>query len=211
MFLPVSALRPLTAAVILAASAASQAAITVYTDEAAFLAAVGAPGTDSFDDLALGFGTSPVFRIAGSYSYSISAANGLYQVGDPTDVWLSVNDGDDPITFDTFSAGVVAVGGHFFGTDQNGAYLLGDVTVWASDSSGTVSRTITGAAPNSFLGFISDDAITSLLLAPSPSSPNLFAAANNVTLAAAVPEPATYALALAGLAVVGWAARRQRR
>ena len=38
---------------------------------------------------------------------------------------------------------------------------------------------------------------------------NVFPALNNLTLAVAVPEPQTWALMLGGLALLGWAARRQ--
>ena len=49
----VRALRSVVIACLLVFAGAAQAALTVYTSQAAFLAAVSAPGTDTFDDLPL--------------------------------------------------------------------------------------------------------------------------------------------------------------
>src|SRR6058998_1722763 len=98
-------------AALLCASAAANAGITVYTSQADFLAAVSAPGTDTYNDLSvtpIGF---VVDRTAGAYSYTVSSVNGLWGAGGPGDYWLTNDTRTDSITFSNFSAGVSAFGG----------------------------------------------------------------------------------------------------
>ena len=49
----------------------ARATLTLYTDAAAFNAAVTAPGIDSFESLAVGLGASPLTRSAGGYAYGV--------------------------------------------------------------------------------------------------------------------------------------------
>jgi hypothetical protein len=85
------------------------------------------------------------------------------------------------------------------------------VLITATDAGGTVSQTIVDATRFSFLGFVSDSAITSLTVsAVQPSSGFVWPAVNNLVLASVVPEPETYALLLAGLAGIGMLVRRRR-
>ena len=116
------------------------------------------------------------------------------------------------MTFSAFTVGVRGIGGNFFGSNISGLFAPGDLTLTATDASGTVTRTITGATMSSFLGFISDGPITQLTLASvQPSTGGfLWPSVDNLVLAAAVPEPGTYAMMLAGLGVCGFMARRRR-
>jgi hypothetical protein len=125
---------------------------------------------------------------------------------------LSTNNVTDKITFSTFTGGTIrAIGGNFFGSDINGAYFSGDVTLVATDSLGATStQTITAATLTSFMGFASTGTITSLVV----STPGtVFPTVDNLVLAqaAVVPEVGTWALMLAGLGTLGAVTRRRTR
>lgn len=212
---------------LLAASGAVQAAITVYTTQASFLAAVTAPGTDSFDDLDYTQTVDgPLPRTAGPYSYGASAGptSSLFypasgDIINPVDIWLSTNNRQDTIYATGFSAGVTAVGGYFFGSNLAGVPISAAVlTVSATDTDGTTSEALlnTGAPDSTFRGFVSTGGLTSLSLwvgAQGSGETDVYPTINDLTLAVAVavPEPQTYALMLGGLALLGWAARRNKR
>ena len=76
-----------------------------------------------------------------------------------------------------------------------------------------MTQAIIGATTSSFIGFVSTGQMTSLVLsAVQPAATFLWPTVDNLTLAtaAAVPEPQTYAMMLAGLGFVGFMARRRR-
>lgn len=207
-------IKPLAAAALLAVAGASHAAITVFTTQASFLAAVSAPGVDTFNDLALTSVPSPITRSAGAYGYTGTVSTtSFFNAGTTADVWLSTNTATDTITFSGFTGGVMAAGGNFFGSDINGAFAAGDITLTATDASGTVTQTLISATTTGFIGFVSTGALTSLTVTSvQPVSGFLWPTVNNLTLAAvtAVPEPQTYAMLLAGLGFMGFMARRRR-
>jgi hypothetical protein len=222
-------IKPLAAAALVAISGASQAAITVYTSLAAFNAATSAQGTDTFTGLSITGGTpSPIVRTAGAYGYTADATptGTFFGAGTTANPWLSTNTATDAVIFNTFTGGVTAIGGNFFGSSIAGLFLAGDVTLAATDASGTVTQTIVGATTTSFLGFVSTGAMTSLRLcavqtglgrcatpADAYGGPYLWPTSDNLVLAKAVvaiPEPSTYAMLLAGLGAVGFVARRRR-
>jgi hypothetical protein len=203
--------------VALAASGASQAAITLYTSAAAFAAATSAPGVDTFAGLSTTSATTgPLLRSAGVYSYTASAPAAFFGAGTVADPYLSTNQPGDAITFNTFSSSVRGIGGNFFATDINGAFnASGSVTLVVTDASSAVSSlTISsGSVSCCFVGFVSNVAITSAVLSVvTPAVGAIWATADNLTLAtaAAVPEPGTYALWLMGLVALGVAARRRQ-
>jgi uncharacterized repeat protein (TIGR01451 family) len=169
----------------LAMASQAQAAITVYTTEAAYLAAISAPGVDGYDGFSVvGTTPSPMVRSAGIYGYTGTVANNFFGAGTAGDPWLSTNTATDPITFDAFTGGTVrAVGGYFFGSNVAGVFAAGDMLVVATDASGPTTEYIAAAATTSFRGFVSDSAITSLVVsAVQPDSGFLWPTVEDLTL-----------------------------
>ncbi|MDB5934305.1 MAG: hypothetical protein JWQ01_1649 [Massilia sp.] len=213
MKLKPSSLKSLSFAVLLCTAAAAHADITVYTDQAAFLAALSAPGVDTFDDLTTAQTGSPLARTAGAYSYRASAGpvSNFFPAGTAGgDVWLSPTVSNDTITFDSFGA-VTGFGGNFFGSNVNGLFDPGRTMVLTA-TDGTTTRTVnlSNTTLSTFLGFISDNPLASVTL-HSDGVPGVtyWSTANNVTLGLPVPEPETYAMLLAGLGLVGFMLRRR--
>lgn len=214
MTLKISLIKPLAVAALLgAASGASQAAITVFTSLTAFNAATAAQGTDTFAGLSTIVPTaSPLNRTAGPYSYRATVTNTFFAGGTVANPFLATTDAEDTVRFTAFAAGVRGIGGNFFASNIAGGFTLGSVTLTVTDGGGSVTRVITDAAVNSFLGFVSDGPISLLTLAAVQPTDGSFTwpSADNLVLAAAIPEPGTYALLLMGLGAVGFAARRRR-
>ncbi len=203
---------------LLAMAGTARADITVYTSLAAFQAAVGKTGTDTFDGLIpFQYLSPPIDRNAGSFTYTGTILNtgpghsfiNFVGGGTSDDPFLAAQQAADTMSFSNFSAGVVAAGGNFFRTGNALDFMSGDVTVTASDAGGTVTRTIapTSATGGSFLGFVSTSGLISFT-AVSATNVQRSAGIDNLVLAAAVPEPANWALAVAGLACL--ALRRRR-
>lgn len=205
-------LKTLSLALLLGTAAAAQADITVYTDRTAFLAAVNLPGTDTYNDLPLGPVLSPMFRAAGPYSYQVASGpvNNFYPAGTSADVWLATIAAFDVMTFSNFSAGVRGFGGNFFGSDINGAFQAGrTIVLTATDGETTRTVNLYNTTTDTFLGFVSSNPLTSVLLRNDAIPTNIYwATANDVTLA--VPEPQTYGMLLAGLGLLGFVARRSK-
>ena len=205
-------------AALVASTAPAQAAITVYTSLAAFTAATSAPGVDTFTGFSSTSSTaSPITRTAGAYTYTGSVSTtsffGGSNAGNP---FLSTNTATDTMTFNGFIGGVQAAGANFFDSDINGNYALGDITVSATDGSGTVTQTIIGATTSSFLGFVSTGALTSVTVAsvqPAtpiwPSLDNFVLAKRAAVVVPTVPESSTWLMMIAGFGLVGGAMRRR--
>lgn len=194
-------------AALLCASATASADIKIYTSQADFLAAVSAPGIDTYNDLSVAPYGPSLDRTAGAYSYTVSSAGGIWGAGSPADYWLSDNARTDPIFFTNFSAGVSAFGGFFFASDVNGQFVPGGELVLGASDGSLVAYTLTNANQNSFLGFVSDSDLTTVVLMNTTDGA-YWPTANNLVLAA-VPEPATYGMFLAGLGFLGVMARRR--
>lgn len=199
--------KPLCLAALLCAATGAQAGIIVFTSESAFLSAVSAPGVDTFDDLAVGPYGDVVHRTAGAYHYQAYSSTGIWGAGGPSDFWLSNNLRYNPIVFLNFSGGVSAFGGNFFASDIAGQFVPNGTLVLTAVDGGSLTYDVYGATTSSFVGFVSTSPLSSVTLGVDGGS--YWPTANNVVLA--VPEPATYGMVLAGVTVLGAAARRRRR
>jgi len=183
-----SMVKSLFIACLLGLAGAAQAQYTVYTDKAAFLAAVSAPATDTFNDLPISLVASPLSRAAtiAPYSYTASAPQGFFPGGAPADVWLRTNDAADEITITGIPANVRGIGGYFFGTDATGALKDGNMIVQANGAGFGAGAGIFDATPTSFMGFVFDSQFSSLAIRMSVTQPlpgPIFATANNLIFA----------------------------
>lgn len=218
---PDAALRTLTLAALLAGTGTAQAELTLHSSAASFQAAISAPQVDGFDDLFWAEGPQYIYRSVGGYEYYgyslMPDANysSFYNAGSDSDVWLSTNQATDILSFQLLNSAVYGVGGYFFATDANGAFLPGQsIKLDALDAEGhELVHIIDNASPTRFYGFSSSSPILYFeVSALQPAGDYAWVAANDLTLggmAAAVPEPAGVGMMLAGLGLVGWAARRR--
>jgi hypothetical protein len=217
MFKPLSfAILGLGAAAFLPAVAS---AATVFTDRATFLANVQSGSyLETFDSLPPASSVaSPQTFSQGAFSYTADAANGLFTAGTSFNVWLTATAPADPIIFTFTSGNVTAVGGFFFGSDFNGGFQSGDVTIALNDGT---TQTITSATTDSFLGFTGSVPIISLTVtAVQPNIGDLYPTVNDfivgqqvVTTPAGVPEPSARAgLTVMPLGAILWGVLRRRR
>jgi hypothetical protein len=206
-------LKSICAAALLACSGAAFATPVAYTSLTSFMSVTSGAGTDTFDNVSITTSTStPLARTAGVYGYTATATDGaFFGAGSDPDHWLSTDSATASIVFSGFSSGVQAVGGFFFGSDVFGAYAPGSILLSATDATGTISQLITAASTTSFIGFLSSGGLTSLTVTAVEPGGDFFLwpTVNSLVLSAAVPEPSTYALILAGLAALGWSVRRR--
>jgi PEP-CTERM motif len=192
----------------LLASASAQATVSVYTTQASYLAAVSAPGTDSFDSLnpvALNyFLPSPAARTAGPYSYTASSPGAFYTLPNTaTDVWLSALTAGAAITLNNFSSSVRGVGGLFFVVNGGDAVAADrSLNITTLDGSGSTVTAWSNPTGASFLGLVSNGPITSVTISLVGAAAGRYVTLNDITLGAvaAVPEPSAVLLWLAGLA-----------
>jgi hypothetical protein len=200
--------------------ATAHAAITVYTDQGLFMAAVVASAVDTFDDLpqaeGLGLGVA-LNRTVGAYGYLAAATSGgqsdqFYNSGAGSDTWLSSNEPDAVITLNGFTANTQAVGGFWFGTGPDGSFVTGEpLALVVTDSSGfSLTRNFNATSTQSFLGFVSDVRISTLQL-NSVNPLLVWPTINNLVLAQAapVPEAASSVMMLLGLATLVLGVRRR--
>ncbi|MGK5080436.1 PEP-CTERM sorting domain-containing protein [Janthinobacterium sp. HLX7-2] len=206
-------LKIISAAALLLAASAAQADITLFTNQAAYLAAAGNTGVDTFDDLPIDALDGPLNRSAGSYAYTVSSVGTspiLYGAGTGSDNWLSTNNRNDSVLFSNFSSAVRGVGGFFFGSDFAGGYATSqNVTLTARNALGELlTYELTLPTQASFVGFLSTGAFSDLSVSTAGQI-GIWPTINNLSVSA-VPEPATYGMLLGGLGLLGFMARRRR-
>jgi hypothetical protein len=181
----------------------AHAATPVYTDPAAFLAALQ-PGayTESFNSGVVTF--QPSFSFAGAgFAYRIEggAASGAYTDGD----FIGNLVANRSLVI-SFTAGTpLAVGGRFFVVDA-GDVVVPNASVSLMLSNGFSTAFSVGSG-NEYRGFVSDVPISALVIS-APGAGN-FNALDQLTVGV-VPEPGSGSmLALGTLGMLGWMARRR--
>ena len=183
----------------LACLSASSFAATVFTSSASFLANVQ-PGayTENFTGLSA---MPPASFSGGVFGYSISAPGDTFSNGD----FISTSLPNEVLTVSFSSGAVTALGANFYAVNLSDAFQAVSLTLTLSD--GTVETFTPSSVADSYRGFISTVAITSLTIGGPGTS--LYAGLDNLTVGRAVPEPT--GLSLAGLALAGLFVARRRK
>ena len=189
----------------LAATAAS-AQVTQYTTQAAFTAASGATTLRDFNNFQAGTVVSPATTIPGvsvttTGDAFIGSGTGGFNVNGSN--YLDINlDPGETFTF-TFSTAIRSFAADFFSLN-NGIPLRTSVTVGGQTFSPIASD---------FLGYTSATPFTSVIfsVAATAGTNDEFGLDNLRvgTALAPVPEPAAWAMMIAGFAVAGFAMRRR--
>lgn len=199
------------------ASAGVARADAMYTNQAAFDAGAGPLTTIDFNDIAapgsfVSYGTGPLTLSGVTFTGNGSMFvidPGYYGASYPNGGFLNsdyATTGVDTILA-TLPANVKSVGFDFGG-------LLGSpVTFQVTLSDGhtftaTSNNSITGTGALDFAGFAASTPISSIQI-NMPDAPNYNAIDNFTFGSGGVPEPATWAMLIVGVAMIGFAARRR--
>jgi hypothetical protein len=206
-----------------AAMPASAVSLTIYTSRDAFMAAIHGAAVDTFDDLSATQDLpTELTRTVGDYTYQAHTdqpGDTLYPIGTGADGALSNYRWDGGIRFDGITGGANAFGADFFNSDADGTTMpYTDLLLQISyDGLGSHDVLLQRDTPGTFFGFVlhdftADQHIPMVLLYS--RDPDSWLSVDDLTLGvanpAAVPEPATWALALVGFGATGAIMRRRR-
>lgn len=183
-------------------------AAVVHTSSDSFLPLVaGGAYTETFDTV-LSDAPRTLDFAQGNFSYTAFAGRGLYGDGE----FLSTSTSASSFTISFTGADVTAFGANFYNTGFDLAFRATEIIIALSD--GTITRFSPTSVEDSYRGFTSDVAISSVTL--SSVGRENFASIDNLTVGAwigeapgEVPEPASLGLMGAGLA--GLLGVRRRR
>jgi hypothetical protein len=206
-------LRHLAVAAFCCVAGATQAAIAVSTatTPASFAASV-LGSIDTFSSLTINSNVGPTLaRSAGSLSYTLSAQSDMYSVPAAGTNAVSTGNYIDTLIFNNFGTPVRSFGANFFGSNILGEATAGRVTIVVTDTNNlTFSTSIAAGSAASFVGFLSDTPIASVLAFMTSPNTNTFVTTDNVVLATAVPEASSWLMmALGGAALLAISARRR--
>lgn len=192
----------ITSAIALAClSASSHAAAVLYTTSASFLTNVAAGSyTENFNGLANPPSGAVAFS-GGAFAYSAFAPSDIYLAGG----FLGTNQINEALTITFANGNVTALGANFYATDISDVFQAVSLSISLSD--GTIETFTPSTLSNSYRGFVSNIAITSLILSGPGAS--LYAGLDNLTVGMAAPEPASWALS--GVALAGLFVARRRK
>ena len=206
---------------IFCATISSHAAVTTYTNQAAFFNALQDPAYfESFNEFSgqtitgpQAFTFGPVgFTMSGTASNKIDYSTGTAAEGS---VYPAGFSNFDSVLL-TFSGNVTAIGGTFFLTNaQFGELAGGNVTATLATGESIVLASTSTFGTEPFGGFTSTTPITSLRLSGPfyVNGTSAYVTLDNLYISgtAAVPEPGTWALLAGGGAVLLFAAARRRQ
>jgi hypothetical protein len=190
---------------------AARAQTTTYTTSADFLAAVqGASYTETFDGTLEAVSAVSYSFLQNGFGYTVTVPpptfdtmpvyrNGIF-IGNLTD--------GESLVFTFTTGNVTAVGGNFFLTNLTDNFVSSPITVTLNDGT-TTTYTPTGV--DTFLGFTSTVAITSLTL--SVTNIATYNSVDNLIVGttSAAPEPGSLALVLPVMGAVGMVIRKRQR
>ena len=189
-------------------------AVTVYTSEADFGAALDSFYLEEFDDLVEGDDTSSLERgPVNGFSYTITAGNdALYHM----DSSFSTNGPAESLVFNFTGDSVTAFGGFLWPTDFNCENQVAGMDIEIHFAGGdTETYSIENAAFDTFTGFTSSEAITSILFSENgdpvwTDGSGLFVSADHIYAGAASPVPVPGAVWLLASGLVGLAGLRRK-
>jgi len=181
---------------------AAQAAITEYTNKAAFEAAL-APGAYTETQM---YDKYPNYSGGSGFSYTAAATGGSYQIG--ANDLASDSRNPSTLTF-SFGSGIKAFGGYFYNTNSSGNFVTDSLQISLNSNSFTTTKTPISAI--TFYGFIFDSDLTNATIT---KNANRYVTAGTVIVGttASAPVAAPGPLPLFGAAAAfGWSRRLRRR
>lgn len=196
-----------TATVLLCSALPAHAAFTLYTDEAAYLAAAGV--TTEFIDFA---GSPGAVESGDSFSAAVTFASCPAGLASCVTQVLHNSEAITDLGGSASPNGVAALGAFFTAPVQAFAFHYISGGVASLDLFGALGGTLDTSAAGGFIGVVSDSAISSFV-ANNAVFPNNIGNdryfIDDMRISAPIPEPQTWALMLGGLALLGRVARRR--